>query len=90
MPLAFFQPRHKIDFSKPLYAEDVHIGKKITVDYIPRAATRRGGKPNSTTTSAATGILGEPVAGEKYAIVIGIQIIQALQTTCNTQMMMRY
>ncbi|ALM75205.1 caspase family protein [Thermococcus barophilus] len=73
MPLVFSQPRHKIDFSKPLYAEDVHIGKKITVDYIPRAGTRGGGgPPGSTTTSAATGILGEPVAGEKYAIVIGI------------------
>ncbi|ACJ16701.1 polysaccharide deacetylase [Thermococcus onnurineus NA1] len=70
---ASVQQRHGIDYSKPLYAEDVKIGYKMTVDYIPRAAGFRGGQGGGTSvTTTATGILGAPVEGEKYAIVIGI------------------
>lgn len=73
-PVAFSLPseekgRDRIDFSKPLYAEDVHIGKKITVS---EKAVRKGSGRPGTSTSTATGTLGEPVSGERYAIVIGI------------------
>jgi len=52
------------DKDKPLQATDVELVKKITVRGKPQ-----GGKPSK---DSATGILGIPCSGNKYAIVIGI------------------
>ena len=46
-------------------ATDVQIVKKVTL----KGPAAKGGKP---VPSAATGILGEPVQGKKYAVVVGI------------------
>lgn len=60
-------PNHngKPDLHKPIPATDVELVKKVTL----RGKSAGKGKP---TQQAATGILGEPVSGTKYAIVIGI------------------
>jgi hypothetical protein len=55
----------KPDTHKPLPATDVELVKKVTFHGRPSG----GGKPAK---GAATGILGQPVSGNKYAIVIGI------------------
>jgi len=46
-------------------ATDVQIVKKVTL----KGPAAKGGKP---VPSAATGIVGEPVQGKKYAVVVGI------------------
>jgi hypothetical protein len=56
----------KPNIHKPVPATDVELVKKTTL---------RGGKSagkGKPTQQAATGVLGEPVSGTKYAIVIGI------------------
>ncbi len=67
----------KIDYSKPLKAENVHIGKKIQIkDLDPEEKGRDPkGKPTKPPTSSyATGVLGDPMAAgaQKYAIIVGI------------------
>jgi hypothetical protein len=58
----------KPDMNKPLPATDVQLVKKITVHGKPGGGGG-GGKPAK---QAATGVLGQNVSGNKYAIVIGI------------------
>jgi hypothetical protein len=58
----------KPDKRKPVHATDVELVKKISVRGRPPHAG--GGKPSKA--GAATGILGEPVSGERYAVVVGI------------------
>jgi len=55
----------KSDGPGQVNATDVQIVKKVTL----HGPAAKGGK---TVPTAATGILGEPVQGKKYAIVIGI------------------
>jgi hypothetical protein len=55
----------KPDTGKPLPATDVELVKKVTLHGKPGG----GGRPAP---EAATGVLGQPVSGNKYAIVIGI------------------
>jgi hypothetical protein len=55
----------KPDIHKPLPASDVELVKKVTLHGRPGG----GGRPAP---GAATGVLGQPVFGNKYAIVIGI------------------
>jgi len=55
----------KSDGPGQVNATDVQIVKKVTL----HGPAAKGGK---TVPTAATGILGEPVQGEKYAVVIGI------------------
>lgn len=50
--------------NKPIQASEIELVKKVTVKGKPQ-----GGKPSPT---AATGTLGDPCTGNKYAIVIGI------------------
>jgi hypothetical protein len=57
----------KPDMNKPLPATDVQLVKKITVHGKPGGGG--GGKPVK---QAATGVLGAPSSGNKYAIIIGI------------------
>ncbi|MGQ9545657.1 MAG: caspase family protein [Dehalococcoidia bacterium] len=56
----------KPDMNKPLPATDVELVKKVTSHGKPGGG---GGKPVK---QAATGILGENISGNKYAIIIGI------------------
>lgn len=66
---AFGSNEKKID-SKKLKAENIQIHKK---KYLP--AEEKGkptGKPGQVSTFNATGVLGEPTSGQKYAVVIGI------------------
>ena len=67
--------------TKPLRATDIKIHKKIPISasekaYIDSQTKRKPSKPDKPgkdkNTMAATGVLGEMVAGEKYAIIIGI------------------
>ncbi len=64
----------KPDKQRPVPATDVELVKKITVSrpgppIVPPGQTKPGkGKKRA----AATGILGEPVSGSQYAIVVGI------------------
>jgi hypothetical protein len=55
----------KPDMDKPLPATDVELVKKITIHGKPGG----GGKPAG---GAATGVLGAPSSGDKYAILVGI------------------
>lgn len=55
----------KPDKDKPLPATDVELVKKVTLHGKPGG----GGKPAK---QAATGILGAPSSGDKYAIIVGI------------------
>ena len=55
----------KSDGAGQVNATDVQIVKKVTL----HGPAARGGK---TVPTAAKGILGEPVQGEKYAVVVGI------------------
>jgi len=55
----------KPDKDKPLPATDVELVKKITL----RGRPVGGGRPVS---QAATGVLGTPSSGDKYAILVGI------------------
>jgi hypothetical protein len=57
----------KPDMDKPLPATDVELVKKITLHGKPGGGG--GGKPVK---QAATGVLGEPCSGDKYAIIVGI------------------
>jgi hypothetical protein len=57
----------KPDMNKALPATDVQLVKKITVHGKPG-----GGGGGKTSGGAATGVLGQNVSGNKYAIVIGI------------------
>jgi hypothetical protein len=57
----------KPDTDKPLPATDVELVKKITLHGKPGGGG--GGKPAK---QAATGVLGEPCSGDKYAIIVGI------------------
>jgi len=59
----------KPDKQKPVNATDIELVKKITLKGRPAwAGGGKGGKKGG----AATGQLGEPVAGERYAVVVGI------------------
>src|SRR4030043_1888633 len=60
-PVAFA----KSDKDKPLSASDVELVKKVTLKG-PKAPK---GKP---ATQAATGVLGAPCTGTKYAVIVGI------------------
>jgi len=55
----------KPDMDKPLPATDVELVKKVTLHGNPGG----GGRPVK---QAATGVLGTPVSGDKYAIIVGI------------------
>jgi hypothetical protein len=55
----------KPDMDKPLPATDVELAKKVTLQGKPAGV----GKPVK---QAATGILGEPSSGAKYAVIVGI------------------
>ena len=55
----------KPDMPKPLPTTDVELVQKVTLHGRPDG----GGRPAP---GAATGVLGQPVSGNKYAIVIGI------------------
>jgi hypothetical protein len=55
----------KSDKDKPLQASDVELVKKVTLKG-PKAP---GGKPVK---QAATGVLGAPCTGTKYAVIVGI------------------
>lgn len=57
----------KPDTDKPLPATGVELVKKVTIHGRPGGGG--GGRP---VRQAATGVLGQPVLGNKYAIVIGI------------------
>jgi len=59
----------KPDKRKPVPAADVELVKKITLKGRPPWAG--GGKPKKKK-EAATGVLGELVSGDKYAVVVGI------------------
>lgn len=59
----------KPDKRKPVPAADVELVKKITLKGRPPWAG--GGKPKKKK-DAATGVLGEPVSGDRYAVVVGI------------------
>ena len=64
----------KVDKHNPVYATDVELAMKITVDGTPKAAPAdkpQGNKPGKTA-GAATGTLGSTVSGNRYAIIIGI------------------
>jgi len=56
----------KSDGPRQVNATDVEIVKKITL----KGPAAKGGK---TAPTAATGILGDPVQGKKYAVVVGIK-----------------
>jgi hypothetical protein len=60
-PVALAKP----DMDKPLPATDVELVKKVTLHGKPGG----GGKPAK---QAATGVLGVPSSGDKYAILVGI------------------
>jgi len=55
----------KPDMDKPLPATDVELVKKVTLHGNPAG----GGRPVK---QAATGVLGAPSSGDKYAILVGI------------------
>jgi hypothetical protein len=57
----------KPDKNRPVRATDIELVKKITMRGRPPWAG--GGKPSS---AAATGVVGESVDGERYAVVVGI------------------
>ena len=59
----------KPDKQKPVPATDVELVKKMTLKGPPSWAQGGKGKKKE---GAATGILGEPVTGERYAVVVGI------------------
>jgi len=56
----------KPDKNKPVHATDIELVKKITLKGRPSWAG--GGKKKA----AATGVLGQPAGGDKYAVVVGI------------------
>jgi hypothetical protein len=59
----------KPDKQKPVHAIDIELVKKITLKGRPGwAEGGKGGKKKES----ATGQLGEPVSGERYAVVVGI------------------
>lgn len=59
----------KPDKQKPVHATDIELVKKITLKGRPSwAGGGKGGKKKE----AATGQLGQPVSGERYAVVVGI------------------
>jgi hypothetical protein len=69
----------KPDKRKPVHATDVKLVKKITLKGRPSWAG--GGKPKK---QAATGVLGEPVAGEaRYAVVVGISDYPGVENDLN-------
>lgn len=55
----------QVNLHKPVKAENVEIVKKITLKG-PAV------KPSTTSRLASTGIVGDPVKGKRYAIVVGI------------------
>lgn len=59
----------KPDKQKPVHAIDIELVKKITLKGRPVWA---GGGKGGKKVGAATGQLGEPVSGERYAVVVGI------------------
>lgn len=62
---------NKPDKEQPVPAQNVHIVKKVTVKPGPPITPPGKNKPGKNE-GAATGILGAPVSGDKYAIVVGI------------------
>jgi hypothetical protein len=58
----------KPDKDKPVSASDIQLARKISVKGKP--ATGGGRKPGRG--AMATGLLGQPLAGNRYALVIGI------------------
>jgi metacaspase-1 len=57
----------KVDKYNPVFAKDVELAKKIQIK-----GEKGSGKPAKPSSQAASGILGAPVSGNRYAIVIGI------------------
>lgn len=57
----------KVDEHVPVFAKDVELAKKVQIK-----GDKGSGKPGKPTAGVATGKLGEPVNGTKYAIVVGI------------------
>jgi len=59
----------KQDKQKPIHATNIELAKKATIRRPPNAG---GGGVGKKVDQAATGVLGEPVQGERYAVVVGI------------------
>jgi hypothetical protein len=57
----------KVDNQNPVFAKDIELAKKVQIK-----GDKGSAKPPKATAAAASGILGQPAAGNKYAIVIGI------------------
>jgi len=64
----------KVDKHNPVYATDVELAMKLTVADTPKGAPSDKSPANKPgkTKGSATGILGSPVSGNRYAIIIGI------------------
>ncbi len=60
-------PPARVNKEVPVFARDVELAQKVQIK-----GGKASAKPPKTSSSAATGVLGAPVGGEKYAIVIGI------------------
>lgn len=67
--IALAQQPVKVDKYKPVPATDIKLATKVSVT---RPGRPKPPKPPKRVKEAATGILGDPVTGNKYAIVIGI------------------
>jgi len=70
--VALAQPPLKVDKYKPVPATDVRLAMKVSVTRPGPPRPPRPPKPPKGGKEAATGVLGDPVTGKKYAIVIGI------------------
>jgi len=57
---------------RPTPATDIEIVKKISLPGKGKPTDKPGKPPKPSQPAAATGILGDPVAGHRYAIIIGI------------------
>ena len=67
--IALAQQPVKVDKYKPVPATDIKLATKVSVT---RPGRPKPPKPPKRVKEAATGILGDSVTGNKYAIVIGI------------------
>lgn len=67
--IALAQQPVKVDKYKPVPATDIKLATKVSVT---RPGRPKPPKPPKRVREAATGILGDPVTENKYAIVIGI------------------
>lgn len=74
-PSSEFERPAKPDKFKPSRAENIQLVKKSTVEKsedVKKFDELKKERPARPSRFAATGILGEPSAGERYAIIIGI------------------